>query len=65
LSRTTVSGEQEPRLFLLRLAIEELELGIRDPTTVGTHRNRQGMGSLASLAIETLSSIPEEVREIQ
>jgi hypothetical protein len=35
---TSVSGEEEPRLFLLLASIEELELGVGDPTIVRIHR---------------------------
>ena len=53
----SLASEEEPRLFLLRAGVEELELGVRDPTIVGIHRGRLRTVALADDLDEALAGV--------
>jgi hypothetical protein len=52
-----VSGEEEPRLFLLLAGVEELELGVGDPTIVSIYRGRLRPIALADDLDEALAGV--------
>ena len=52
-----VSCEEEPRLFLLLAGIEELELGVGDPTIIGIHYGRLRPVALADDLDEALAGV--------
>ena len=54
---TGVSGQEEPRLFLLLAGVEELELGVGDPTIVGIHHGRLPPVALADDLDEALAGV--------
>jgi hypothetical protein len=53
----SVSGEDEPCLLLLLAGVQELELGVGDPTVVGIHRRRLCPIALADDLDETLAGV--------